>query len=176
VPIVVKGEAACKGGYSGVIKYSQTLDDKGSKIEPINKNGKDFVEHKWSQDLSYRGTLIVDGSDPIQPRANGTVKFEDTRMRHGIEKTWDSCGAWKPEHWFVIDSKTDETEGGKRREARRNRSIFPWTKRAELTTSVFNFPDVPGEYKRETAADAQRALPAEKQRAERPRHKHGDRR
>jgi hypothetical protein len=146
---VVSGGAACKGGWGGVIKYSETLDDKGSKKESGIRGGKDVIEQEWSHNLSYEGTLIVDGSDPRQTRANGTVEFDESRMQRGIEKVWDSCGAWKPEHWFVIDGKHDDTETGSGAGAARS-FYLNVNELAGTYNFSFQFPDVPGKYNRES--------------------------
>jgi hypothetical protein len=75
-PIVSGGGAACKGGWSGVIKYSQTLDDSGSKN---NKTERGESSHQWSRNINYQGTMIVDGSDPKAVATNGTVNFTDVK-------------------------------------------------------------------------------------------------
>lgn len=142
---VVTGEAACKNGWSGVIKYSQTLDDEGRKNTP-GKNSE--ILQEWSHNVAYEGTLVVDGSDPRAATASGEIEFSDVRRQHGVEKTFGQCGAWKPEHWFVIDNKLEQTETGGGRGAAR--SFYLGVNELAGTYGFsFQFADAPGKYSRE---------------------------
>jgi triacylglycerol esterase/lipase EstA (alpha/beta hydrolase family) len=141
---VEKTDKACNGGWSGVVNFEETLDDSGSSDEPGIRKGKDRIIQKWSHNVSYTGKIVVDGSDPRNVAASGTVEFSDVRRQHGIEKVWDSCGAWKPEHWFIIDGKHEQIETGDGGGA--TDFFLNSNELAGTYNFSFRFPKVPGKY------------------------------
>lgn len=139
----------CSGGWSGTITYTKTLDETGSSDEPGIRKGKDRLIQQWSHIVDYNGRMVVDGSvNPQMPDAFGKVSFKETRMQHGIEKVWDSCGAWKPEHWFIIDGKQDEIETGNG-EGKAKSFSMNVNEFAGNYNFSFSLPDVAGKYSRE---------------------------
>jgi hypothetical protein len=144
-PVVIGGGAVCKGGWSGIIKYSQTLNDEGSKN---NKSERGESREEWSHKIDYQGTMIVDGSDPKSTATSATVSLNDVKRRHEVEKSLDRCSAWKPEHEYVRDRKFEEIQTGKGAGAAE--SFFLYVDEARGTYKLsFDFPTVPGEYNRE---------------------------
>ena len=142
---VVSGGAACKGGWSGVINYSQTLDDSGSEN---NKSERGESSKQWSRNINYQGTMIVDGSDPKAVATNGTVNLTDVKRENDVEKSIDRCSAWKPEHEYVWDRKLEEIRTGSGSGAAE--SFFLYVDEARGTYKLsFTLPDVPGKYNRE---------------------------
>ena len=144
VPIV-SGGATCKGGWSGVIKYSQTLEDSGSKN---NKTDRGESRHEWSRNINYQGTMIVDGSDPKAVATSATVNFTDVKRENDIEKSLDRCSAWKPEHEYVWDRKLEEIQTGNGAGEAETFHLYVDESRGTYNLS-FTFPTVPGKYNRE---------------------------
>lgn len=98
-------------GWSGVVTYAKTLDDSLHSDEPVMgfiDQAKNRVTHDNTHVLKYEGRLFVDGRGP-QVVTSAQVTVSDKIDEHGVEKTWGSCGAWKPEHYFIIDGTDRES-------------------------------------------------------------------
>lgn len=106
-PVSSQQTPKCNGGWSGVVTYKRTLKDSLESDEPGIRKSIDRIKHKTSRDYDYTGRAIIDGTDPKNPVVNTTVNFTDVDLNWGEERVWDSCGAWKPEHWFIIEGTND---------------------------------------------------------------------
>lgn len=149
-PQVAKSEkkAVCNGGWSGVVTYKKTLKDSLESDEPGIRKEKDRLKHRTSRDYNYTGRAIIDGTDPKQPIVNTKVNLTDNDLNWGEERIWDSCGAWKPEHWFIIESTDD-----RRTQAQVSGSAEYFNLSVDEMSGSYNFsmkfPKAQGVYKRE---------------------------
>jgi hypothetical protein len=144
VPIV-SGGAVCKGGWSGVINFESKLDESRTWKSPGSANGHSSEE--FSHNISYKGTMIVDGSDPKAVVARGTVGFSDVWLQHENSVTIDSCHA-NETHEFVVDDKANYTETGNG--AGKAESFYLYLDEMKGTYNLsFSFPKVPGKSSRE---------------------------
>ncbi len=105
--VASKQTPQCAGGWSGGVTYKRTLKDSLESDEPGIRKNIDRLKHKTSRNYDYTGRAVIDGTNPQQPIVNTKVNFTDNDLNWGEEKVWDSCGAWKPEHWFIIESNDD---------------------------------------------------------------------
>ncbi len=146
----VKSEkkAGCNGGWSGVVTYKKTLNDSLESDEPGIRKEKDRIKHRTSRDYVYTGRAVVDGTDPKQPIINTNVNLTDNDLNWGEERVWDSCGAWKPEHWFIIESTDD-----RQTQAQVSGSAESFNLSVDEMSGNYNFsmqfPKAQGIYKRE---------------------------
>jgi hypothetical protein len=139
---VVKDAEVCTGGWSGVINYERTLDESGFKDD----GGGSF--RKWSHNVSYEGRMIVDGSNPQAVKTIADVEFSDVRRQQEKVVMRGQCGAWRPEHDFIVDNKLEDIEKGTGERLAGNFDLY-FDRRAGTYRLSFGFPQVPGKYTRE---------------------------
>jgi hypothetical protein len=140
---VVKSDEICTGGWSGVINYEQTLDESGSKDD----GGGSF--RKWSHNVSYEAKMIVDGSNPKAVATTAKVEFSDVRRQQEKVVMKGQCGAWRPEHDFIVDNKLEDVETGSGAGQGRYFDLY-FDQRAGTYRLSFGFESVPGRYTRES--------------------------
>lgn len=141
VPVVRSGEA-CQGGWSGVISYRRTLDDSGYRDDG------DGSFRRWSHNVSYEAKMIVDGSNPRAVKTTEKVKFSDVRRQQEKVVMRGQCGAWKPEHDFIVDNKLEDDENGKGEGPGRHFDLY-FDQRAKTYRLAFGFQSIAGRYTRE---------------------------
>ncbi len=142
------GKPSCQGGWRGVVRLRKTLNESLSSDEPGIRKDIDRIKHVDSRKYEYQASAIVNGADPVNPSVSTKIEFTDDDKKWGEERVWDSCGAWKPAHWFIIEG-TDNRITEAKAEGPADSFNLSVNEAAGTYSFSLEFPDAKGTYKRE---------------------------
>lgn len=139
---------ACRGNWSGIIKYEKTRTQNSTQTYKASPPSDQVTKHVGVVDYKYIGRVVIDGL-PDEPRYFAKVAYDNKDDRWGRSEWTESCHAFNDEHQQFIEDKTVSIETAR---AEGDVRDFNLSMNYELGTYRFSvkFPDAKGIWKKES--------------------------
>ena len=158
-PVVANSPNACKGGWSGIVKISKTLNENtnSGKLKGVTAI---TTQHFIERDYKYTGKMVIDGSNPRATQTKGQVIFTDVEKKRKRVEAREDCRYDKQPS---IDIWKEETDNEKTNTYGEGSGDF-WLNVNELNgTYSFNFrlPESKGITETESKTEAKQCVKQE---------------
>lgn len=108
-PPVVTAPTACKGNWSGIIKYEKTRDQTSSQTYKASPPSDQVTKHVGKVAYNYTASVVIDGR-PDEPVYMAKAKYDNKEDRWGRSEWTESCHAFNDEHQQFMEDKSISVE------------------------------------------------------------------